>query len=135
MDFTTGLLSIYYPAAVGRKSEAAQTVTPVPVILFIGNRHSCPSLAWWVRPLGGTVITSLVMLTYGLLSLYYPAEVGQKSAAAQTGCITTGVVSLVSGGYFFRSVFSLPFVLVGSLACSPCISPAEHHSTNTISSV
>eukprot|EP00972_Heterocapsa_arctica_P087468 12899749-Heterocapsa_arctica.AAC.1 len=86
-------------------------------------------------PLGRHSNTSLVMLTYALLSLYYPAEVGQKSAAAQAGCITTGVVSLVSGGDFFRSVFSVPFVLAGSLACSPCISPAEPHTTHAISSV
>eukprot|EP00972_Heterocapsa_arctica_P038362 5648760-Heterocapsa_arctica.AAC.1 len=76
------------------------------------------------------------MLSSGLLSLYYPAEVGQKSAAAQAGCIANGVVSLVSCGYFFRyAPCFLPFVLVGNLASSPCFSPAEHRSTHAISSV
>eukprot|EP00972_Heterocapsa_arctica_P003197 476294-Heterocapsa_arctica.AAC.1 len=63
------------------KQVLPSIVALIPVIqCYIGNRHMCYSLAWWVRPLETTVTTALVMLIIGLLSLYDPTAVVQKSA-------------------------------------------------------
>eukprot|EP00972_Heterocapsa_arctica_P028903 4251786-Heterocapsa_arctica.AAC.1 len=59
-------------------------------------------------PLGRHSNTSFTMLSSGLLYLYYPADIWLKSSAAQAGRIATGVVSLVSGDYFFRYASFLP---------------------------